>query len=269
MASTTHPLTNVSGSVAVTPNNCASMYRAPRSARVRPIATPIPSSRSPPQQQGDNRCRLRTHGEPNPDFRCPLGRGVRHHTIEAKHGEYERDGTKEADERRHHPLPTQSSIQNIAEQLRALDNKLAIDLPHGFANRRHERHGVARGAHVQRDARLIVLRQQQIIGRRPLALHSSRVDHIGNDANDDLQLAAFVSQHFADRILVGPKRLRQGVGHDGHPRRFRTIGRIERASTKDRNIHRLEVAMADHVGANAQSIAVVPLDGAAIRADGG
>ena len=38
---------------------------------------------------------------------------------------------------------------------------------------------------------------------------------------------------------------------------------------KDRNVHRFEVATADNVGANAQSVAVVLLEGAAIRADGG
>jgi FtsX-like permease family len=36
----------------------------------------------------------------------------------------------------------------LVTELRTLDGKLAIDLPHGVANRRHERQGVARGAHA-------------------------------------------------------------------------------------------------------------------------
>ena len=226
-ASTTHPLTNVSGSVAVTPNSCASMYRVPRSAPVRPIASSDPEqSKSLSQQQRDNRCRLRTHGEANSDFRRPLGRGVRHHSVETKHREYQRDGAKEADECGHHPLPAQRSIQNIAEQLRTLDGKLAVDLPHGFANRRHERHGVARGAHVQRDARLVVLRQQQVVGRRPLALQRGGVDRIGDDADDDLQLVAF---RRATSCRSDPRVARAGPPGTG--------SRLSPAASWDRRTH--------------------------------
>ena len=81
------------------------------------------------QQQADNRCRLRAHGEANADFRRPLRRGVCHHSIETKNREQQRDGAKEADECRHHPLPAERSIENIAEQLRTLEGKLAVDLP--------------------------------------------------------------------------------------------------------------------------------------------
>jgi hypothetical protein len=41
---------------------------------------------------------------------------------------------------------------------------------------------------VQRDARLVVLRQQQVIGWRPLAFQGGGVDRIGDDP-DDLELA--------------------------------------------------------------------------------
>ena len=121
------------------------MYRVPRSATVRPMATPIPSSRSPcPNRRVtiDAGCAPMARRIPISGVRWVATCAIT--SIETKHREYQRDGAKEADECGHHPLPAQRSIQNIAEQLRTLDGKLAVDLPHGVANRRHERHGIAR-----------------------------------------------------------------------------------------------------------------------------
>ena len=138
-ASTAHPPANVSGSVAVTPNSCDSMYRVPMRATASPMATPMASRRSPcPKKQRDDRGGLRAHGETNPDLRRSLAGGVRHHAIEATHRKQQRDGAEEADEDGHRSLPAQGSIEHITEQLGPLDGDLAIDLPHGIANRRHE-----------------------------------------------------------------------------------------------------------------------------------
>ena len=81
--------------------------------------------------------------------------------IEAEHGECRRDGAKKADECRHHPFPARDSIQNMAEQLRALDGKLTIDCRTAWRIAGTSDMGLPFGTHMQRDGRLIVLRHSK------------------------------------------------------------------------------------------------------------
>ena len=101
-------------------------------------------------------------------------------------------GAKEADQCRHHSLPAQRSIQDVAEQLRTLDDELTVNLPHRIANGRHERRGIARGADVQRHTRLVVLGEQKVDRWRRVVLQGADVDRIRDDANDDLRLIGLV-----------------------------------------------------------------------------
>ena len=59
---------------------------------MRPIATPIPSSRSPcPRSSVTIDAGCAPNGGADADFRRPLCRDVRHHSIETKSREYQRD----------------------------------------------------------------------------------------------------------------------------------------------------------------------------------
>jgi hypothetical protein len=99
-----------------------------------------------------------------------------------------------------------------------------------------------------------------------LAFHRAGIHRIRNDA-DDLKLLTFVPEGLAYGLLVWPGPVRQRLGDDGHSSGFWPIGRLERTPSQDRDLHRLEVAMADDIRADAQRVAVVLFEGAAVRAD--
>jgi hypothetical protein len=94
-------------------------------------------------------------------------------------------------------------IEHVAQQLRTLDDELAVDLPDDLANRRHERHRIGRSSHVQRDARLIVLREEDIEEWRGVALQRADIDGIRHHA-DHMEWIGAAPERLADRILVRP-----------------------------------------------------------------
>ena len=185
---------------------------------------------------------------------APLRGDVLHDAVDPDGREQQREGAERAHQRRHHPLAGDRLVEDVAQPLRPRHGDAGIDVVHRGANRRQQREWIALGAaHVQSHADFVVLRQRHVEERRRVALDRADVDRIGHHADHGGGVFA-VADGFPSGSRPGHNRaardsLTIATGADAAA----IVGR-EVATAHDRNAERTQVAVADDVHADVETV---------------
>src|SRR6185369_10878237 len=168
-----------------------------------------------PDDQLQNRRRLRSKRDANADLVCALSHRIRDNSVDPQRCKDQRKQREDSQQRSHETPRRYRVIDQLLERLKLAGRQIGIDAsqrrPHA-GNERVERQ--LRSYHEVKRTPIAVLSDWKV-HLQPALLFQRAVTHVA-DYSDDLPLVAAVQSYLPDRVPIGPEPLSHRLVYHEH-----------------------------------------------------
>src|SRR6267143_3523417 len=220
------------------------------------------------EHQPHHLTRLRAQRHAQSDFTRSLRHRIRQHAINSNRREDQREGTKQAEQRRTHARGPQPLPQNLLHGLAIGERQIFVQLLHLRAHGAEQRFRIARGAYDERGEGRVLLPHGKVrhrLGIFPDLAHDGGPHDAHNLeqvwSNDD-------SEALSERFLARPHELGHGFVDDDHGRGVFAVEVREIAAAQKGNAHGPKVA-GSHIVKTYKGSAVIGIGLFSFAKDGG